>query len=76
MQRLLVFQSLWGMQRLKGRGADASLPDMVAEAAAAGFDGVTNLFFTKELAKPLADAASANGIEVSRASASRPLSRS
>jgi hypothetical protein len=62
MQRLLVFESLWGMQRLKGRGADASLPEMVAEAAAAGFDGVTNLFFTKEQAAPLAEAASANGI--------------
>ncbi|MCX5569567.1 sugar phosphate isomerase/epimerase family protein [Kaistia nematophila] len=64
MQRLLVFESLWGMQRLKGRDADLPLADMVAEAAAAGFDGVTNLFFTKELAAPLAQAASDNGIQV------------
>ncbi|BCP54539.1 xylose isomerase [Kaistia sp. 32K] len=62
MQRLLVFESMWGMQRLKGRAADLPLADMVAEAAAAGFDGVTHLFFTPELAAPLAAAAGDNGL--------------
>jgi hypothetical protein len=62
MQRLLVFQSLWGMQRLKGRAADASLADNVAEIGAAGFDGVTNPFATPEQALPLVEVASDNGI--------------
>lgn len=44
MNQLLVFQSLWGMQRLRGDGATASMEETIARIAAAGFDGVTDHF--------------------------------
>lgn len=44
MHKLLVFQPLWGMQRLLGQTKEPSLEDKIAQIAEAGFDGVTDHF--------------------------------
>jgi hypothetical protein len=44
MQKLLVFQSLWGMERLRSEARELTLAEKVARIAAAGFDGVTDHF--------------------------------
>ncbi|GLR66641.1 xylose isomerase [Acidocella aquatica] len=53
MQKLLIFQSLWGMQRLRGQTGEPSLPEKIARIAAAGFDGVTDHFYDRAHAAPL-----------------------
>ena len=54
MQKLLVFQSLWGMQRLRGETREAPLAKTIARIAAAGFDGVTDHFYDRAHVAPLA----------------------
>ena len=53
-QKLLVFQSLWGMQRLRGQANEPSLADKIARIAAGGFDGVTDHFYDRVQVAPLA----------------------
>jgi hypothetical protein len=53
MQRLLVFQSLWGMERLRSEDRELTLAEKVARIAAAGFDGVTDHFYDRLHVAPL-----------------------
>jgi hypothetical protein len=53
MQRLLVFQSLWGMERLRSETGELTLDEKVDRIAAAGFDGVTDHFYDRAHVAPL-----------------------
>lgn len=53
MQRLLVFQSLWGMERLRSEDRELSLEEKIERIAAAGFDGVTDHFYDRRHVAPL-----------------------
>ncbi|BAJ82935.1 hypothetical protein ACMV_P1_01390 (plasmid) [Acidiphilium multivorum AIU301] len=53
MQKLLIFQSLWGMQRLLGEAEEPSLAAKIERIAAAGFDGVTDHFYDRAHVVPL-----------------------
>lgn len=53
MHKLLIFQSLWGMQRLLGQAAEPCLEDKIAKIAKAGFDGVTDHFYDRAHVAPL-----------------------
>ncbi|MCB8882099.1 sugar phosphate isomerase/epimerase [Acidisoma cellulosilytica] len=64
MQQLLVFQSLWGMQRLRGEHAAPSLADQIARIAAAGFDGVTDHFYDRTHVAPLAALLRQHGLTI------------
>ena len=53
MQRLLVFQSMWGMERLRSEAGELTLAEKVSRIAAAGFDGVTDHFYDRRHVAPL-----------------------
>ncbi|WP_419759469.1 sugar phosphate isomerase/epimerase family protein [Acidisoma sp.] len=53
MQKLLVFQSLWGMERLRFEERELTLAEKVGRIAAAGFDGVTDHFYDRRHVTPL-----------------------
>ncbi len=62
MQKLLVFQSLWGMEQLKGRTSGLSPAAAIEAVAAAGFDGVTHHFEDAAAVAPLAALRAAHGL--------------
>jgi hypothetical protein len=64
MQRLLVFQSLWGMERLRSEARELTLAEKVERAAAAGFDGVTDHFYDRRHVAPLMALLRAHGLAV------------
>ncbi|MCB8877714.1 sugar phosphate isomerase/epimerase family protein [Acidisoma silvae] len=64
MQKLLVFQSLWGMQRLRGQANEPSLAEKIARIAAAGFDGVTDHFYDRDQVAPLAALLRQHGLAI------------
>jgi hypothetical protein len=53
MQKLLVFQSLWGMERLRSETRELTLAEKIERIAAAGFDGVTDHFYDRRHVAPL-----------------------
>ena len=53
MQKLLVFQSLWGMERLRSEDRELTLAEKIERIAAAGFDGVTDHFYDRRHVAPL-----------------------
>jgi hypothetical protein len=63
MQRLLVFQSLWGMQCLRGR-AETSLEAKLDAIADAGFDGVTEHFHERAAVERLVPLLRERGLDV------------
>lgn len=53
MHKLLIFQSLWGMQRLSGQTEEPCLADKIARIAEAGFDGIADHFYNRAYVAPL-----------------------
>ena len=62
MPKLLVLQSLWSMQGL--RGGESSLEDSLAAIAGAGFDGVGALWIDRDEARHVSERARAHGLVV------------
>jgi hypothetical protein len=55
MQKLLVYQSLWAMERRRPDGLEWSLPEKLAMIRDAGFDGAGVRFFDYAYAKEVTD---------------------
>lgn len=64
MQRLLVLQSLWSMQNLRGVPTERTLEDNIALIKGAGFDGLGGLWLDRIEAQRLATLAHAEGLVV------------
>jgi len=62
MQRLLVYQSLWAMERRRPDGLEWSLEEKLEMIRAAGFDGAGVRFFDREYVRPIARALGAWGL--------------
>ena len=54
MQRLLVYQSLWAMERRRPDGLEWSLDEKLDMIHAAGFDGAGVRFFDRDFVRPVA----------------------
>jgi hypothetical protein len=64
MQRLLVFQSMWGMERLRSEDRELTLAEKVERVAAAGFDGVADHFYDRRHVAPLMALLRAHGLTI------------
>ena len=64
MQKLLVLQSLWSMQRPGGTGAERPLAQNIETIAAAGFDGIGAVFSDRAEAQRLVALANAAGLVI------------
>jgi len=62
MQKLLVYQSLWAMERRRPDGLEWSLPEKLQMIRDAGFDGAGVRFFDYNYAKEVTDFLRAHGM--------------
>lgn len=63
-RRLVVFQSLWSMERRHTDGVEPSLEENVARIAAAGFDGISAHWYDREAVGRTAACLSGTGLAV------------
>ena len=61
-QRLLVFQSLWAMERRDPDGVEPSLEENLRRIAAAGFDGVSTQYVDRDVVRATTDLLRAHGM--------------
>jgi hypothetical protein len=64
MQKLLVLQSLWSMEKLRGVPVERPLEENVALIAGAGFDGLSALWTDRDQCRKTAELAHAAGLVV------------
>lgn len=64
MQRLLVFQSLWAMERRHTDGRERSLDENIALIAGAGFDGISAHYTSRADVERLTRAIAGTGLRV------------
>ncbi len=64
MQKLLVFQSLWAMERLNGNGPEPGLEENIARIAEAGFDGISAHYTNRADVRRLNEAISGTGLRI------------
>ena len=62
MQRLLVYQSLWAMERRRPDGLEWSLDEKLEMIRAAGFDGAGVRFLDRDYVRPIARTLGARGL--------------
>src|SRR6187401_1198738 len=62
MQRLLVYQSLWAMERRRPDGLEWSLDEKLEMIRAAGFDGAGVRFLDRDYVRPIARTLGAWGL--------------
>ena len=61
-QSLLVFQSLWAMERRQPDGIELSLDEKLGKIIAAGFDGVSSEWVDRKHARHVADVIKSHGM--------------
>ncbi|OWV74366.1 xylose isomerase [Rhizobium sp. R339] len=64
MQRLLIFQSLWAMERRDTDGYERSLDENIAMIAEAGFDGISAHYTNRRDVERLNDAICGTGLKI------------
>ncbi|WP_421723842.1 sugar phosphate isomerase/epimerase family protein [Bauldia sp.] len=62
MQKMLVFQSLWAMERRQTDGVERSLEENIAMIVDAGFDGISGDWRDRETVRRLSALLKANGL--------------
>ncbi|AEK60184.1 sugar phosphate isomerase/epimerase family protein [Collimonas fungivorans] len=63
-KRLLVFQSMWAMERRHSDGYERSLEENIHKLAVAGFDGFTDHYYNREHVKRLVATCKPLGLQV------------
>ncbi|MFO1069352.1 MAG: sugar phosphate isomerase/epimerase [Geminicoccaceae bacterium] len=63
MQKLLVFQSLWAMERRHTDGIEPSLEENMARIVEAGFDGISTRYDMKDWARSVARLRKPHGLQ-------------
>ena len=64
MQKLLVFQSLWAMERRHTDGIEPTLEQSLERIAAAGYDGVAAIWRERETARTISAFLKSHGMHV------------
>ena len=64
MQKLLVFQSLWAMERRHADGYERSLEENIADSVAAGFDGISAHYTSRRDVVRLNEAIRGTGLKI------------
>lgn len=64
MQKLLVFQSLWAMERHQPDGIEFTIEESVEKIIAAGYDGISVPFIDRSAAKRVSDLLAGTGLGI------------
>ncbi len=63
MQDLLIFQSLWSMERRSARYPELSLEENIEKIAAAGFDGISTHWYDRNVVSRIASSLKPHGLQ-------------
>ncbi len=63
MQNLLIFQSLWSMERRSARYPELSLVENIGKIAAAGFDGISTHWYDRDVVARIAGLLKQHGLQ-------------